>query len=1185
MNKNQNSKANNFKPNMTQNQNMKDIAKHHIQSFNYSMKKVLPLIHKYIKPLELTSPEKLKTIFGSLTIAYESFELGKPQVETKTADNSKIKETLYPNECREREMNYSIPLYANIRRKFDTSIEEVFVLKLGEIPVMVKSDYCSLHNKTFEQTIQNKEDICDFGGYFIINGNEKLIRMISIPRRNYPIGFIRPSYTKKTKNCSEYAVQIKCVREDLTSQTMTFHYLHDGNCMARLLIRKQEYLIPIGILIKAISNVNDSQLYNKLIGDSSNLKLKECVEVILAESKKYGIIHQYQYLEYIGKRFRDLLGFQNNEKLNNEEIGQVFINEYIMIHLNSNNDKLNLMCLSLQKLYKLAFKQIKPDNMDSPLNHEVLLSGHLYLMVLKEKLEETLQTVKARLMKIFNNYNKSNTNEIFNPVFIKNEFDKSSNLGKRMENFLATGNLISKTGLDLMQMGGYSILAEKLNNMRYISHFRSIHRGQFFTEMKTTTPRKLLPDSWGFLCPVHTPDGSPCGLLNHISSSCEIITHEMEEKDSHMKIIETCVNSGMVSISQNSGNMSMSSYDILLDGKVIGYIKNELVFNFLSLIRKYKVNSLFSIPSTIEIGYIPKTNDIFKEIDNSDDVHLQFPGIFLFTCIARMIRPVHNLIYNKTEYIGPLEQQYLEIACVPEDIKPETTHQEIDPMNMLSLVASLTPFCEYNQSPRNMYQCQMAKQTMGTPYYNYPHRIDNKTYRILFPQMPIIHTPNFIKYGFDTNPSGTNAVVAVLSYTGYDMEDAMIINKSAYERGIGYGLVYKSITKRLNENKSFGGISSVKYRMLNVKHNKNDLLIVSSSKIGKLPEYITDDGLPYIGTKLIDGMVELIYVDEVKNSIVVNYYKNQESCYVDQIRIYNTGLNNDEVNINFILRYKRFPVIGDKFSSRHGQKGVLSCLWPQINMPFTEEGITPDIIINPHAFPSRMTIGMLIESLAGKSGSMEGKFQVFSPFDQIEEDDLIGYFGKELSKNGYNYHGSEIMYSGVSGLRLKADIYIGVVYYQRLRHMVNDKAQARSTGPIDVLTRQPVKGRKNQGGIRFGEMERDGLLAHGVSYCLNERLFKSSDYSEGYICKTCGELLAVMHKQTGENLKIKESIILADLGLEKGVDNIRKQLPYCNKCKNGDGCVRICIPYVLRYLTNELAGMNIKLSFKVKENN
>ena len=216
----------------------------------------------------------------------------------------------------------------------------------------------------------------------------------------------------------------------------------------------------------------------------------------------------------------------------------------------------------------------------------------------------------------------------------------------------------------------------------------------------------------------------------------------------------------------------------------------------------------------------------------------------------------------------------------------------------------------------------------------------------------------------------------------------------------------------------------------------------------------------------------------------------------------------NHVSVGYTIRYPRNPVIGDKFSSRHGQKGVLSVIWPQEDMPFTETGITPDIIINPHAFPSRMTIGMLIESLAGKGGSLNGEFIDVTPCEKYEDDDAVDYYGRELVKHGYNYYGNEVMYSGIQGEMMKVDIYMGLVYYQRLRHMVSDKSQARATGPYDVLTHQPVKGRKKMGGIRFGEMERDSLLAHGASFCLNDRLMKCSDYSEGYVCCKCGSILS-----------------------------------------------------------------------------
>jgi DNA-directed RNA polymerase I subunit RPA2 len=879
---------------------------------------------------------------------------------------------------------------------------------------------------------------------------------------------------------------MKCVREDLTSQTLTVHYLNDGNCLVRLLIRKQEFMIPAILIIKALLDVPDIQIYNRIVrGNNKNSKLRECVEVLIAEGKSYSFSRRSQYLELLGSRFRDLLGFTENE-MTDEEVGQVFIRDYILIHLNDNTEKFNMLCVLIEKLYLLAFGEIKPDNMDSPLNHEILLTGHLYVMILKEKMEEVLNILKLKINKSLQRAQEAT--KLRDLSYIKKLLDGASLIGKRMENFLATGNLISNTGLDLMQMGGYSIIAEKLNNMRYISHFRSVHRGQFFTEMKTTQPRKLLPESWGFVCPVHTPDGSPCGLLNHISSGCEIISSPSTVNMSNF--MHTLSILGLIPVSHDlNSHVGSETYQVVLDGGLIGYVPDMLVNNFVQGLRKFKTMRQRDVPPNLEIGFVPKS---------AYTISLQYPGIFLFTCIARMVRKVRNLALGADEYIGPLEQIYLNIACLPEDIRPDTTHQEIDPIRMFSLVAGLTPFCDYNQSPRNMYQCQMAKQTMGTPQFNYPYRIDNKTFRILFPQNPLVRTHLYEQYGFDNNPSGTNAVVAVLSYTGYDMEDAMIINKSAYERGFKHGTVYKVTTKKLNENMNRFGGKAARFRLLNTKNVEDQTLIKNQLTVkGKnYPDYLGSDGLPHIGTYLQGGMVELIYVDTVKNQLVSMFYKDNENAFVEEIKIYNDS-HPEEISIMFKFRIKRNPVIGDKFSSRHGQKGVLSNLWPQENMPFTESGITPDIIINPHAFPSRMTIGMLIESLAGKSGSLHGKFQEVSAFQQFEDDDIIGFFGKELLEKGYNYCGNEVMYSGVSGLQLKADIYIGVVYYQRLRHMVNDKAQARSTGKIDVLTRQPVKGRKNQGGIRFGEMERDSLLSHGVSYCLKDRLFNCSDYSEG----------------------------------------------------------------------------------------
>lgn len=264
-------------------------------------------------------------------------------------------------------------------------------------------------------------------------------------------------------------------------------------------------------------------------------------------------------------------------------------------------------------------------------------------------------------------------------------------------------------------------------------------------------------------------------------------------------------------------------------------------------------------------------------------------------------------------------------------------------------------------------------------------------------------------------------------------------------------------------------------------------------------------------------------------------------------------------------RIPRNPTIGDKFASRHGQKGILSRLWPAEDMPFTESGMSPDILFNPHGFPSRMTIGMLIESMAGKSASLHGLSHDATPFRFSEKNSALEHFGKMLKAAGYNFYGTERLYSGISGLELEADIFIGVVYYQRLRHMVSDKFQVRTTGARDRVTNQPVGGRNIQGGIRFGEMERDALLAHGSSFLLHDRLFNCSDRSVAQVCIDCGSLLSPLLEKPPPNWS-----------------SIRHRKTICLLCNKSDSIETVSVPYVFKYFVAELAAMNIKIKLDVK---
>ena len=380
----------------------------------------------------------------------------------------------------------------------------------------------------------------------------------------------------------------------------------------------------------------------------------------------------------------------------------------------------------IQKLYALVSGKIEPDNLDSLVNHDILLPGHFYMMFFREKIEELVFGIKDRIVKdIIKGKDVAKIREM---SYIEKVIDTMSSVGKKLEYLLATGNLKSQSGLDLMQMNGYSFIAEKLNNMRFVSHLRSVHRGAYFTEMKTTTVRKLLPENWGFLCPVHTPDGGLCGLLNHMSYGCRIQCAPFKTF-SKESLLRLCTELGAFSAGGNQSiEYPQGMIDIYHNSILLGYIEASKADEFCSSLRKIKIEQ--SHPQAVfpfmSICYIPKTD--FKK-------SLQYRGIYLYSTEGRPLRQVLHLRLNKNEWIDPLEQSYMSIACNMEDLREDTTHQELHPANVLSELATQIPFLEHNQSPRNMYQCQMAKQTMGTAYHNHPYRADNKIYKISNPHL------------------------------------------------------------------------------------------------------------------------------------------------------------------------------------------------------------------------------------------------------------------------------------------------------------------------------------------------------------------------------------------------------------------------------------------------------------------
>lgn len=982
---------------------------------------------------------------------------------------------------------------------------------------------------------------------------------------------------------------MRSVRPDETSQTNVLHYLSDGNVTFRFSWRKNEYLVPVMMILKALVDTNDREIFEGLVGppESSGVQntfLTDRVELLLRTYKVYGLYSKTQTRAYLGEKFRVVLGVPDNTS--DYDVGTEFLRKVVLVHLGcmkvteeQDTDKFKMLLFMCQKLYALVAGDCAVDNPDAVQNQEILLGGFLYGMILKERMEELL-TVGVRLA--FREYFRKNPTVSFTSATFKKDFPAATfrrtneNIGQALEYFMSTGNLISPSGLDLQQTSGFTVVAEKLNFLRFISHFRMVHRGSFFAQLKTTTVRKLLPESWGFMCPVHTPDGSPCGLLNHMAHKCKIMTEAVDVSAIPRIVSEL----GVASISSASTSEAVV---VMLDGKVIGWCTPKQCKEIADTLRHLKVEGGHGVPAQLELGYVPPSKSG------------SYPGLYMCSTPARMVRPVKYLALDKKDYIGPYEQPYMSIAIAESDITPgDSTHVEFDPTDILSILANMTPFSNFNQSPRNMYQCQMGKQSMGTPGTALAHRTDNKMYRLQTGQTPIVRTPLHNTYGFDNFPNGMNAVVAVISYTGYDMDDAMIINKSAHERGFGHGTIYKTKKVSLKDDsrtRSSGGIT------------KMFGFAPGGTIRAHIKAMLDEDGLPFVGRLVREGDVLCAWhtVSADYNGKPVNRdgithfekYKDSEDAFVEEVRIIGSDTGSEPLQtVSIKLRIPRSPVIGDKFSSRHGQKGVCSQKWPAVDMPFSESGIQPDVIINPHAFPSRMTIGMFVESLAGKSGALHGLAQDCTPFKFDEENTAADYFGHQLMMAGYNYHGNEPMYSGITGEEFAVDIYIGCVYYQRLRHMVNDKYQVRTTGPVVPTTGQPIKGRKRGGGIRVGEMERDALLAHGTAFLLQDRLLNCSDYSKSWICRDCGSFLAVQPTVSPFIGKKKAVGTVRCRNCAKQLDDI-EDLDLMNlvgeiwedghgvQWIGGENTTQVVVPGALKFLDAELAAMGVKLKYKV----
>lgn len=1177
----------------------------HVDSFDFAVGTGLLNMSDEINPIFVRGPVSTTGSSVFISIRPHSFAIQKPRVST-TGQQTGVIVPLYPAQCRRVSATYRGDLFAGFTIVLDNKESfEIPVQRIARVPIMVGSSVCHLRAKSRKELVALGEEEYEVGGTFIVNGSERIIRLVVVPRPNHAVSAQRDKNRLRGQMFTDLSLSYRSMRRDLSTFTLHLHFMRSGSVRLRLAIDRNEYFIPLGLLMRALlpSGTSDRDIFDMIVGaDATNSVLAQTAIAIVKELSERAERFRKRDAEpgfipavsrkaatvFLGKSFKAIIRM-DDPYISDYEAGVTFLRRFIFVHLSVgayeqpddalDRSKVDLMVMLVQKLVATSLGDLEVDNADALSHQSLMPPGQLYLTLLKERIETLMQIVAFHIRREEKENGSSKASGSALKGLITEAFKKTikgDSVSKSMSYLLATGNLKSNTGLDLPQAVGYSVIAERINFLRYICHFRAVHRGAFYAAMRSTKVRKLLPEAWGFICPVHTPDGDPCGILNHLTSTAVLTQGATANKEDILHMFSDFNFVPAHALSAVHSRPPRESIPVVVDGRVLGFVQENCAEALAGQIRYSKIREAVTVlPDTSEVIYIRSAGS---------KAGFQ-PGIFVHTGGCRVMRPVKWLQAvdgtksqtqtivdgGITEWIGSMEQVFLRVRPAFQDqkdslnpIKTEgATHAEVSSVAFLSVLASLSPFPDMNQGPRNMFQCQMAKQTMGTPCHTIWSRTDSKVYRHTTPQVPIVRNVCMQDpMGADVYPNGVNAVVAVISYTGNDMEDALIINKGSLDRGFAHGTVYTN--ERIDLDSTIAG-------------REKKFVPLTEGESAEI-DSVDMDGLPAVGARVQKGMK--LYGICGKHSrgglddpnINWSVYKYVEDGTIDEVTVYDGDMYKQIRNprgdgirqANVRTRISRRPTVGDKFASRAGQKGTMSSAWPSEDMPFSESGMVPDVLFNPNGFPSRMTIGMMVEIIAGKGGAMYGHFNDSTPFQFDETCRAVDFFGEQLLKAGFDSCGSETLYSGYTGEPFKVNIFTGIVHYQRLRHMVSDKFQVRSTGAIHPLVRQPIKGRKRGGAIRFGEMERDGLLAHGASFLLRDRLAMASDMYILHVCDTCGSVLSPIVEKSAT----------------RGEGTI-----YCRVCRGREDSrvERVAIPYSFKYLANELAAMNIRTVIKLKE--
>lgn len=1094
------------------------IARQHLNSFDEFFEHGLQSIINEAEHIEIENAEYPYKI-----------QLGKIRIEKPRMmelDGSITHSS--PAEARLRNVSYAAPMMMEAKVVEDNKVLESRFVHIGDVPVMIKSSKCILRNCSDKKLVEMGEDKNDPGGYFIINGSERVIVGLEDLSYNKIIvdkEIVSGNVVYKAKVYSSivgYRAKLELVMKN------------DGLIVAR--IPGSPVDIPVVTLMRALGLESDKEI-------AGVVSLVETVQDELEASfeKSGDVPTSKDAIVYISKRIAPgmLEEFQIKRA---ETLLDWGLLPHLGKHPENRKEKAQFLGEAACKLLELRLGWISPDDKDHYGNKVIKFAGQMLADLFRTAFKNLIRDMKYQLER---SGQKRGINAVAAAI-------RPGIITDKLNNAIATGNW----GRGRV---GVTQLLDRTNYLSTISHLRRIQ-----SPLSRTQPnfeaRDLHSTHFGRICPSETPEGSNCGLVKNLALSGIISVNVPSDE-----IVQKLYDMDVVHFFDAKDDLKQGGTRVFVDGRLIGYHKDgrDLANNLRAQRRSTKIHSHVGVAfqessvdgATKRLYVNCNAGRVMRPLIIVQDGQSQLTSELLDKVTGRTKNWTDLLQDGVLELIDANEEENCYITMDEARITPEFTHLEVFPPAILGAGASIIPYPEHNQSPRNTYESAMAKQSLGfsTPMMNTSTYV--RQHFMLYPQTPIVNTKAMKLLGLEDRPAGQNCIVAVLPFDGYNIEDAIVLSKASVDRGLGRTFFYRIYDA---EAKQYPGGARDTFEIPNAEDN------IRGYKGERAYRLLEDDGIISAESAVKGGDILIgkssppRFMEEFREFEPSGTYRRDtsvgvrpsENGVVDTVVMTQSSEGGRMYKIR--VRDMRVPEIGDKFASRHGQKGVLGILANAEDLPYTADGMSPDVLINPHAFPSRMTVGMMMESICGKAAALRGKRFDGSAFVGEKMDEV-----KEvMDAYGFEYSGKETMYDGRTGKKFEVDVFLGVVYYQKLHHMVADKIHARARGQVQMLTKQPTEGRARGGGLRFGEMERDCLIAYGASMILKDRLLDESDKSDVFVCERCG--LVAYHDE-------------------------RQRKYVCRVCGDKAKISSVSVAYAFKLLLQEMQSLNVAPRLLIKE--